>query len=101
MKQRVLLASNRGPVSYHFGADGTLTGRRGGGGLISGVTSGLAGMTAESEVTWVCAPFSDAARAAARRQDAAEAGGAPDAAEAGDAADGGGAAEAGDVALPA
>src|SRR5579859_1971017 len=69
MKQRVLLASNRGPVSYHFGADGTLRGQRGGGGLISGVTSGLAGMTAESEVTWVCAPFSDADRAAARRQD--------------------------------
>ncbi len=66
MKQRVLLASNRGPISYHFGADGTLTGQRGGGGLISGVTSGLAGMTAESEVTWVCAPFSDADRAAAR-----------------------------------
>ena len=66
MKQRVLLASNRGPVSYHFGADGTLTGRRGGGGLISGVSAGLAGMTAESEVTWVCAPFSDADRAAAR-----------------------------------
>jgi len=69
MKQRVLLASNRGPVSYHFGTDGTLRGQRGGGGLISGVTSGLAGMTAESEVTWVCAPFSDADRAAARRQD--------------------------------
>ncbi len=42
MKQRVLVASNRGPVSYEFGADGHLTGQRGGGGLIAGVTSGLA-----------------------------------------------------------
>src|SRR6202050_1255029 len=86
MKQRVMLASNRGPISYHFGADGTLTGRRGGGGLISGVTSGLAGMTAESEVTWVCAPFSDADRAAARRQDAADGGDTGDAGDAGDVA---------------
>jgi hypothetical protein len=26
MKKRVLVASNRGPVSYQFGPDGTLTG---------------------------------------------------------------------------
>jgi len=77
MKQRVLLASNRGPVSYQFGADGTLTGQRGSGGLISGVTAGLAGIPAESEVTWVCVPFGDADRAAARRLDAADAGEAP------------------------
>jgi trehalose 6-phosphate synthase len=101
MKQRVLLASNRGPISYHFGADGTLTGQRGGGGLISGVTSGLAGMTAESEVTWVCAPFSDADRAAARRQDAGDAADGGNATDSGDAPDSGDAAEAGDVALPA
>ena len=27
MNQRVLVASNRGPISYQFGADGSLTGR--------------------------------------------------------------------------
>src|SRR5882757_6226143 len=42
MNQRVLVASNRGPVSYQFGADGSLTGSRGGGGMIAGVTDGLA-----------------------------------------------------------
>jgi trehalose 6-phosphate synthase len=70
MKQRVLVASNRGPVSYQFRADGSLTGSRGGGGMIAGVTSGLAALGAETSVTWICAALSDADRAAARRQDA-------------------------------
>ncbi|HLI40563.1 MAG TPA: trehalose-6-phosphate synthase [Streptosporangiaceae bacterium] len=65
MRRRVLVASNRGPVSYHFGTDGTLTGRRGGGGMIAGVASGLAGLPPETEVTWLCAALSDADRAAA------------------------------------
>jgi trehalose 6-phosphate synthase len=69
MKQRVLLASNRGPVSYQFGADGTLAGARGGGGLIAGVTAGLAAMAQQAEVSWICAAMSDGDRAAARRQD--------------------------------
>jgi trehalose 6-phosphate synthase len=66
MKRRVLLASNRGPVSYQFAADGSLTGRRGGGGLVAGVSSGLAAMAPEAEVSWICAALSDADRAAAR-----------------------------------
>src|SRR6266702_4041475 len=70
MKQRVLVASNRGPVSYQFGADGSLTGRRGGGGMIAGVTDGLAALGPQADVTWICAALSDADRAAARRQDA-------------------------------
>ena len=44
MNQRVLVASNRGPISYQFGADGSLTGQRGGGGMIAGVTAGLAAL---------------------------------------------------------
>jgi trehalose 6-phosphate synthase len=68
MSKRVLVASNRGPLSYHFGPGGSLTGRRGGGGMIAGVTSGLAAVEAQ-EVTWICAALSDADRAAARRQD--------------------------------
>ena len=67
MKQRVLVASNRGPVSYQFGADGSLTGKRGGGGMIAGVISGLAAVAPEADVTWICAALSDADRAAARR----------------------------------
>jgi trehalose 6-phosphate synthase len=67
MRQRVLVASNRGPVSYRFTADGTLIGRRGGGGLIAGVTSGLAALALEADVSWICAAFTDADRAAARQ----------------------------------
>jgi trehalose 6-phosphate synthase len=67
MKQRVLVASNRGPVSYHFGADGSLTGRRGGGGMIAGVTDGLAALGPEARVTWICAALSDADRVIARQ----------------------------------
>jgi len=67
MKQRVLVASNRGPVSYQFGADGSLTGKRGGGGMIAGVTDGLAALGPETSVTWICAALSDADRMIARQ----------------------------------
>ena len=67
MRQRVLLASNRGPFSYWFGADGTLIARRGGGGLITGMTPGVAAVAAQAEVIWICAAFTDADRAAAHR----------------------------------
>jgi trehalose 6-phosphate synthase len=59
---RVLIASNRGPVSFSLGDDGRLTSRRGGGGLVSGL-SAIAG---RAEVLWVCAALSDADRTAAR-----------------------------------
>jgi trehalose 6-phosphate synthase len=65
MEKRVLVASNRGPVSYQFGADGALTSRRGGGGLVAGVAEGLAAITPEAEVSWICAALSDADRAVA------------------------------------
>jgi len=68
MKKRVLVASNRGPVSYEFGADGALIGRRGGGGLVAGVAEGLAAMASEAEASWICAALSDADRAVARQR---------------------------------
>ncbi len=68
MKQRVLVASNRGPISYQFAADGSLTGRRGGGGMIAGLTSGLAAVAPQADVTWICAALSDADRAAAQQE---------------------------------
>jgi trehalose 6-phosphate synthase len=71
MNQRVLVASNRGPVSYQFGADGSLAGQRGGGGMIAGVTEGLAALGPEASVTWICAALSDADRVAAARLDGA------------------------------
>ena len=67
MKKRVLVASNRGPVSYQFGEDGTVTSRRGGGGLVSGVSEALATMAPAADVTWICAALSDADRAVARQ----------------------------------
>jgi trehalose 6-phosphate synthase len=66
----VLVASNRGPVSYQFGADGSLTTSRGGGGMIAGVTDGLAALGPEASTTWICAALSDADRAVARARDA-------------------------------
>jgi trehalose 6-phosphate synthase len=72
MNQRVLVASNRGPVSYQFGADGSLTGSRGGGGMIAGVADGLAALGPEASATWICAALSDADRAVARARDASD-----------------------------
>jgi trehalose 6-phosphate synthase len=69
MRQRVLVASNRGPISFQFAADGSLTGQRGGGGMIAGVTSGLAAVAPQADVTWICAALSDADRAVARQPD--------------------------------
>jgi trehalose 6-phosphate synthase len=62
----LLLASNRGPVSFAEGPDGRLVQRRGGGGLISA----LAG--APEGALWVCAALTDADRRAAREGAAVE-----------------------------
>jgi len=60
--RRILIASNRGPVSFTLGDDGRLRTRRGGGGVVSGLSS----VAAQADVLWVCAALSDADRAAAR-----------------------------------
>ncbi|MFZ2043368.1 MAG: trehalose-6-phosphate synthase, partial [Trebonia sp.] len=62
----VLVASNRGPVSFSFAPDGSLAARRGGGGLVSGLMPGLAAVAADGGVLWLCAALSDADRVAAR-----------------------------------
>ncbi|GLX18966.1 alpha,alpha-trehalose-phosphate synthase (UDP-forming) [Streptomyces lavendulae] len=61
---QVLVAANRGPLSYALAADGTLSARRGGGGLVSGLSAALA---AQPEALWICAALSDADREAVRR----------------------------------
>lgn len=58
----VLVASNRGPVSIVAEESGALTARRGGGGLVSGLSSALSGGAG----TWVCAALSETDRRAAR-----------------------------------
>ncbi|GAA3070444.1 trehalose-6-phosphate synthase [Streptomyces roseofulvus] len=58
----VLVASNRGPVSYTIGDDGTLSSRRGGGGLVSGLSA-----VDSQDSLWVCAALGDGDREAVRR----------------------------------
>jgi trehalose 6-phosphate synthase len=73
----LLVASNRGPVSYERGDDGSLTARRGGGGMVSGLTSGLAAAAADGGVLWLCTALSEADREAARLGARADAAGEP------------------------
>ncbi|MFF7448265.1 MULTISPECIES: trehalose-6-phosphate synthase [unclassified Streptomyces] len=60
---RVLVASNRGPISYEVRQDGTLSAKRGGGGLVSG----LSAIGSDADSLWVCSALSDGDREAVRR----------------------------------
>ena len=60
---RILVASNRGPVSYTVAEDGELTSRRGGGGVVSG----LSAIGPDAGAVWVCAALSDGDREAVSR----------------------------------
>ncbi|MFF0224899.1 trehalose-6-phosphate synthase [Streptomyces sp. NPDC004629] len=60
---QVLVASNRGPVSYSVQEDGSLVARRGGGGLVSG----LSAIGPDADALWVCSALSDSDRQAVRR----------------------------------
>ncbi|PVE14236.1 alpha,alpha-trehalose-phosphate synthase (UDP-forming) [Streptomyces scopuliridis] len=71
---QVLVASNRGPVSYTLRDDGTLEAKRGGGGLVSG----LSAIGPDADAVWVCAALGDGDREAVRRT-----GGRPDPADTG------------------
>ncbi|MFC5752285.1 alpha,alpha-trehalose-phosphate synthase (UDP-forming) [Actinomadura rugatobispora] len=71
---QVLVASNRGPVSFSLSDDGALTMRRGGGGLVSGLAGVTEAGTATTtdgekapEVLWVCAALGVGDRTASRR----------------------------------
>jgi trehalose 6-phosphate synthase len=59
---RVLIASNRGPVSFRLSDDGQLSASRGGGGLVSG----LSAVADHPNALWVCAALGEADRTAAR-----------------------------------
>ncbi|MDQ1046590.1 trehalose 6-phosphate synthase [Streptomyces sp. V4I2] len=62
----VLVASNRGPVSYEVrpdGTGGTLHAKRGGGGLVSG----LSAIGSDAGTLWVCSALGDGDREAVRR----------------------------------
>jgi trehalose 6-phosphate synthase len=59
---QILIASNRGPVSFIRGDDGRLSAKRGSGGMVSGLLS----VAEHAEMLWVCAAMSDADRAVAQ-----------------------------------
>jgi trehalose 6-phosphate synthase len=61
-------------VSFGFAQDGSLAVSRGGGGMVSGLMSGLAAVAADGGVLWLCAALSDADREAARRGERADGG---------------------------
>lgn len=59
----MLVASNRGPVSYQVREDGSLHAKRGGGGLVSG----LSAIGPDAGALWVCSALTDGDREAVRR----------------------------------
>jgi trehalose 6-phosphate synthase len=59
---RLLVASNRGPLSFKERDDGSVEASRGGGGLVSGLMS----MGGGDDIVWVCAALSDGDHLAAR-----------------------------------
>ncbi|MGE3618991.1 MAG: trehalose-6-phosphate synthase [Acidimicrobiia bacterium] len=61
MDRPVVIASNRGPLSFRFD-DGRLVARRGAGGLVSG----LGPLVAGTDTVWIAAAMSDVDREAAR-----------------------------------
>jgi trehalose 6-phosphate synthase len=63
MPRPVVLLSNRGPVAFAEDDDGGLVGRRGAGGLVTG----LAPLVAGTDALWIAAAMTDADRAAAEQ----------------------------------
>src|SRR3954467_4395209 len=55
MRRKLIVVSNRGPVSFARGADGRRVARRGGGGLVTALRS----LVAHHDVTWIASAMSD------------------------------------------
>ena len=61
--RRLLIATNRGPVTFSIGADGGLRPRRGSGGLVTALSQ----VGRHVPLTWLAAPFSDGDRLGVNR----------------------------------
>ena len=61
MRRKLIVVSNRGPVSYGRGPDGTRTAKRGGGGLVTALRS----LVQYQDVTWIASAITDEDRIAA------------------------------------
>src|SRR2546430_1144352 len=62
MRRKLIVVSNRGPVSFSRNERGELTAKRGGGGLVTA----LRGLVALHEVTWIASAITDEDHALAR-----------------------------------
>src|SRR3954467_3352521 len=62
MRRKLIVVSNRGPVSFARGADGRRVARRGGGGLVTALRS----LVSHHDVTWIASAMSDEDAAVAR-----------------------------------
>jgi trehalose 6-phosphate synthase len=63
--QRLILASNRGPVEYHAQSDGQLQPRRGSGGVVTA----LSGMTNHVDFTWIASAMGEGDRRVAEQHE--------------------------------
>jgi trehalose 6-phosphate synthase len=61
VRRKLIVVSNRGPVSYGRAAEGTRTARRGGGGLVTALRS----LVQYHDVTWIASAITEEDRAAA------------------------------------
>jgi trehalose 6-phosphate synthase len=61
--RRLIIASNRGPMEYHIEEDGSLVAHRGGGGMVTALTSATRFVPA----TWVASAMTDGDRLAEER----------------------------------
>jgi trehalose 6-phosphate synthase len=61
MRRKLIVVSNRGPVSYGRSADGTRTAKRGGGGLVTALRS----LVQYHDVTWIASAITEEDRAVA------------------------------------
>src|SRR4051794_33865074 len=55
MRRKLIVVSNRGPVSFARGADGRRVARRGGGGLVTALRS----LVTHHDVTWIASVMSE------------------------------------------
>ncbi len=62
-RRRLIIVSNRGPVSYAVGMDGQVEARRGGGGLVTALRS----LVTHHDVTWIASVMSEGDRVVAER----------------------------------
>jgi trehalose 6-phosphate synthase len=66
-RRKLIVVSNRGPVTYARGEGGERVARRGGGGLVTALRS----LVSHHDVTWIASAMSDEDRAAAREAEGA------------------------------